>query len=65
LACVEWAWPRNVEVTAMSGDAACLGPCAVSRDQWWRLLWFGVSCVVCHGTWGQSRWLAVVGWGSV
>jgi hypothetical protein len=62
------AMPRDIEMTAASGDAACLGPWgpfAVSRDQRRRLLWFGVSCVVCHGTWGWSQWLAVVGWGSV
>jgi hypothetical protein len=60
------AAPRNVEVTAVSGDMACLGP-------WGQLgceLCPGTSgggChgLVCCGTWGWLQWLSVVGWGSV
>jgi hypothetical protein len=67
------ALPRNVEVTAASGDAACLGLWGQLRC----VLCPGTSgggccgmvccvlCVVCRGTWGRLPWLAVVGWGSV
>jgi hypothetical protein len=63
--------PRNIEKTAASGDAACLGlwgqlgrvpgPAAEAVV----VLCGVVLCVVCCGTCGRSRWLAVVGWGSV
>jgi hypothetical protein len=46
----------------MSEAVGAVGPCAMSRDQQWRL---GVSCVMYCGTWGRLWWLAVVDWGSV
>jgi hypothetical protein len=45
---------------SMSGAVGAVGPCAMSQDQQQRLSWFGVSCVVCHGTWGWSQWLGVL-----
>jgi hypothetical protein len=67
------AAPRNIEVTAALGNTTCLGLwgqlgcvlCSGTSSGGCCGLVCCVLCVVCCGTWGQLRWLAAMGWGSV